>query len=141
MALRTATESTRLSWAPKLLEGTDLDHSARRRDHPAPTFAPLAVVWLCLAFLGAMSGAFKAGRLVERGQEFGQLVALQALEPEMRQAAQKCGAEAQRLASLGVVRPRIPPAKPPTPTLAPDRLPVTPQKVAAPVGQPTQIHP
>lgn len=103
-----------------------------RRDHHPPAFASLAVVLTCLTFVAGVSVAYHLGQQVERGAEFGQLVALQALEPEIRQAAQRCGAEAQRLASLGLPRPRISRQAPASTILAPERLPVTLQKVAAP---------
>lgn len=40
----------------------------------------LAIIWLCLAFLSAISGAFWAGRRVERGANFAAFVALQQAE-------------------------------------------------------------
>lgn len=42
------------------------------RPHP---HAPLAVIAVCLSLLGGFSGAFWAGRRVERGSQLGQVLA------------------------------------------------------------------
>lgn len=85
MAYRTATEPARLFGPAEFLARPELDRSPRR-DHHAPTFAPLAVVWLCIAFLAGLSGAFKAGREVEKGSQFGRILAL-SQELEVLEAA------------------------------------------------------
>ena len=50
----------------------------RADDAPAPhsPLAPIAIIWLCLTFLGAISGAFVAGREVEKGSQLGRILAL-----------------------------------------------------------------
>lgn len=101
MAYRTAAEPAGLPWPEPFLASPRVDRPPRRRDDSAP-LAPLAILTLCLTFAAGVSVAYRVGGQVERGQEFGQLVALQALEPQLRVAAARCGVEAQRLATLGV---------------------------------------
>lgn len=107
MAYRTATEPARLFGPAEFLARPELDRTPRRRDDPAPAFAPLATIWVCFAFLAGLSGAFKAGREVEKGSQFGRILALSQELDVLEAAAARSDSTVKLLAQLGA-RPRPP---------------------------------
>lgn len=66
-----------------------------------PSFAPLAIVWLCLAFLGAMSGAFRAGIEVQKGSQLGAILALSQELEVLEAAVARSDSTVAALARLG----------------------------------------
>lgn len=78
MAHRTAAQPARVSWAPRLLAGEDVDRTPRRRDDPAPAqeIATRLAVILCLAAGLIFTAGAKVGSRLERGSQLGQVLAL-----------------------------------------------------------------